>query len=336
MVDMRPSDASRYQADLAAESRAWGEHLAVEASGEWYGWLDHPLIRQHYQDLRRLDGLHWDTWARATLGGPAEQSLDLGCGSGSLSLALYQAGVSCYVEGLDVSAARVAEAEQARVAMGAPGGFWTADANTVVLEPSRYDLVFSAHSFHHFLALEHVMAQVHQALTPRGLFILEEYVGPTRFQWSDGQLALVEALLAQLPRPYRRLRPSPAPPGGGWLGLKPPLRQLYQALRGRVQPYKTREPRPRPAQVAAVSPFESIRSAEIGPLFEQHFEVVARRPLGGTLQHLLYNGIIHNFDPEDAEARRIIEGIYRVEDSLIQAGLLPSDFMLLVGQQRSA
>ena len=57
--------------------------------------------------------------------------------------------------------------------------------------------------------------------------------------------------------------------------------------------------------------------------------------MGGTLQHLLYNGIIHNFDPEDTEARRIIEGIYRVEDSLIQAGLLPSDFMLLVGRPRS-
>ena len=333
---MLPSSASRYQADLAAESRAWGAHLAVEASGEWYGWLDHPLIRQHYQDMRRLDGLHWETWARARLGRPAERSLELGCGTGTLSLAVYQAGASSYVEGFDISGARVAEAEQARAVMGAPGRFWAADANTVPLDPGRYDLVFSAHSFHHFLALERVMARVHQALTPYGLFILEEYVGPTQFQWTSGQLALVEALLARIPTQYRRWRSSPTPNDSGQRRLRSYLRRVYQALRGRVQPYKTAEPRPRPAQVAAVSPFESIRSAEIVPLFEQHFEVVARRPLGGTLQHLLYNGIVHNFDPQDAQACRIIEGLYHVEDSLIQAGLLPSDFMLLVGQKRSA
>ncbi|MCW5849748.1 MAG: class I SAM-dependent methyltransferase [Anaerolineae bacterium] len=333
---MRSSSASRYQADLAAEGRAWGAHLAVEASGEWYGWLDHPLVRQHYQDVRRLDGLHWETWARARLGRPAERSLELGCGTGTLSLAVYHAGASSYVEGFDISAARVAEAEQARAVIGAPGRFWTADANTATLEPGRYDLIFSAHSFHHFLALEQIMAQVHQALTPHGLFILEEYVGPTQFQWTSEQLALVEALLASIPTQYRRWRSSPTPTDTAQRGLRRYLRRVYQTLRGRVQPHKTAEPRPRPAQVAAVSPFESIRSAEIVALFEQQFEVVARRPLGGTLQHLLYNGIIHNFDPQDPQARRIIEGIYRVEDSLIQAGLLPSDFMLLVGQQRSA
>ena len=91
---MPASSAARYQANLAAESRAWAAHLAVEASGEWYGWLDHPLILQHYEDLRRVDGLHWPTWVRARLGGPAERSLDLGCGTGSLSLAVYAAGAS--------------------------------------------------------------------------------------------------------------------------------------------------------------------------------------------------------------------------------------------------
>jgi hypothetical protein len=59
------------------------------------------------------------------------------------------------------------------------------------------------------------------------------------------------------------------------------------------------------------------------------------RPLGGTIQHLLYNGIIHNFADDDADACRALEGIARTEDALIDGGLLPSDFQLLIGRRRS-
>jgi hypothetical protein len=97
---------------------------------------------------------------------------------------------------------------------------------------------------------------------------------------------------------------------------------------------KTREGRPTPQAVAAVSPFESIRSAEIAPLFERHFETVAMRDLGGTLQHLLYNGIIHNFAVDDEEACRYLKAVAAIEDALIDARALPSDFKLLVGRRR--
>jgi hypothetical protein len=86
--------------------------------------------------------------------------------------------------------------------------------------------------------------------------------------------------------------------------------------------------------VVAVSPFESIRSAEILPLFGKFFDIVLIRNLGGTIQHLLYNGIVHNFWPVTPESRQAMEGVFRVEDALIDSGLLPSDFALLVGRRR--
>ncbi len=57
--------------------------------------------------------------------------------------------------------------------------------NTVALPRSAYDLIFSCHSFHHFEALEHVMQQAHDALTPGGLFVPEEFVGPTQVLEGD-------------------------------------------------------------------------------------------------------------------------------------------------------
>ena len=295
-----------YEQRLSAEGRKWGNHLAIEASQELTGWLDHPSIHAHYGSRCLIDETPWRLWVQTQFGGPAQRSMELGCGSASLSTLLHRIGSTREVEGVDISAERVAQAELKRVEVGASGHFRVEDANRVVLEPGRYDLIVSSHSFHHFLELERVMSQVVDALTPRGLFILEEYVGPTQFQWTDAQMALTKGLLSTLPPRYRRLK---------WDAVK------------------TEEGKPTPEAVVAESPFESIRSAEIGPLFERYFEVVHLRNAGGTIQHLLYNGIMHNFQPTDPEAEALVRGIWETEDALIDSGRIPSDFQILVGRR---
>lgn len=296
----------RYLEQLSAEGKKWGGHLAVEATREMHAWLDHPAILDRYNERGRLHGLGWKDWLKVRLGGPAEKSLELGCGSGSQSIDLFQRGATRSIEGVDASEDRVREGEAVRTSLGAPGGFHVADANRVRIEPNSYDLIFSAHSFHHFLDLEAVMEQVRIGLTPRGLFILEEFVGPTQFQWTDTQIDVTRTLTALIPERYRMLR---------W-GVR-----------------KDFEGRPTVAEVVAASPFESIRSAEIVPLFERVFRIVERRNLGGTIQHLMYNGIIHNFQPSDAVAQSCIRGVFQAEDALVDSGLLPSDFQLLIGQR---
>jgi SAM-dependent methyltransferase len=304
----RVSD-SDYQAKLDAEGRKWGDHLRVEESGEWNAWLDHPLIATHYHSRGLLDGLLWESWVRRRLGRPALRSLDLGCGTGQKSFVVHAAGSTVETHGIDISADRVARAEQKRMARGIPGNFRIADVNTATLTPGTYDLVFSCHSLHHIVALEHVMAQVHDALTPEGLFILEEFVGPTQFQWTDQQIAVVRALTALLPEDLRMLR---------W---------------GAVKPY---EGRPEVNDVIAASPFESIRSAEIVPMFRDFFDVIEIRNYGGTIQQLLYNGIVHNFTLQRRDAIDFVQSIFTIEDAMIDSGMLPSDFVLLVGMRRGA
>jgi hypothetical protein len=56
--------------------------------------------------------------------------------------------------------------------------------------------------------------------------------------------------------------------------------------------------------------------------------------LGGTLQHLLYNGIVHNFADSDEDARHQIAALIAQEDALVDSGRLASDFMLLIGRRR--
>jgi SAM-dependent methyltransferase len=218
-------------------------------------------------------------------------------------------GATQRIEGTDVSEERIAEAERCRIAAGIEGRFYVSDANRQALPANTYDLIVSTHSFHHFVELEHVMEQVHEALTPDGLFILEEFVGPTQFQWTDLQMHLVKTRLARIPEHLRMFR---------WGALK------------------NEEGRPTPEQVVAESPFESIRSSEIFPLFKKYFDVVAIRKLGGTLQHLLYNGITHHFRPDDAEAVQHVNGICALENALVDHNIIPSDFMLLAGRRRDS
>jgi len=75
-----------YAASVEAEAQKWGDHLQVEAAGAMYAWLDHPLVRAHYLERALVDGEGWDQWLRRTLGGPAERSLHLGCGSALRSI----------------------------------------------------------------------------------------------------------------------------------------------------------------------------------------------------------------------------------------------------------
>ena len=164
------SEDAAYRAMLAAEGRKWGDHLKVEASGEWNAWLDHPYIAAHYRQRALVDGLSWPAFVRRELGGPAQRCLDLGCGAGARSFAVYDEGAALVLEGHDISADRIALAEQVRQARGIPGGFAVADGNAGELPAGRYGLIFSCHSFHHFLRLEHIMQQVHRALTPFGIF----------------------------------------------------------------------------------------------------------------------------------------------------------------------
>ena len=109
------SDAdSAYAERLQREGKKWGDHLAVEAGQEMYAWLDHPSIRAHYEVRSRVESQPWRRWLASYFHGPAHRSMELGCGSGSLNVELYQIGAVLEIEGVDASAERVQEAEARR------------------------------------------------------------------------------------------------------------------------------------------------------------------------------------------------------------------------------
>jgi SAM-dependent methyltransferase len=77
--------------------------------------------------------------------------------------------------------------------------YHVADLDALDLTDRSLDAVFAHQSVHHAENLEALYRSVRAALRPGGVFHLHEFVGPSRFQWTDIQLAAVNGYLDSLP-----------------------------------------------------------------------------------------------------------------------------------------
>jgi hypothetical protein len=138
--------------------------------------------------------------------------------------------------------------------------------------------------------------------------MVNEFVGPSRFQWTDRQLDLANALVALIPEELRR--------DLNGVGVK------------------TEVSRPTVNEMIASDPSEAVRSAEIESLVKDHFDVFEEWNWGGTLNHLIFQNIAGNFDPDNVYHRNIIELLIHHENVLIREGLLPSDFKVFFARPK--
>lgn len=238
------------------------------------------------------------------------QGLSLGCGTGTKELLWASNCRYAQLDAYDISASRIAHARsQAQAAGHSEIHYYAADIYQVDWPQAHYDMVSVDQSLHHFTPLEPLLLQIRRALKPTGYLVASEFIGPTRFQWTDRQLEVINGVLAILPHQYRRRWSN-----GG---------------------VKTRVYRPSMLSMMLGDPSEAVESGRIVPLLEQCFEIVERRDYGGTVLHMLFDDIAANFlgndgQEKDDEARRLLDLCFQIEDVLLELGDIQSDFALLV------
>jgi SAM-dependent methyltransferase len=294
----------------------WGEDAREKAESEdWQGlyWQSYILTAQHIN--RAISGDPAVGWLPFTkqrfFPKPVELALSLGCGYGIVERVGIEDEIARRFVGYDISpeAVAVAAEEAGKAGLGDRIDYAAADLNTIELEADRYGAVFAAQTLHHIEALEHLLDQIRRSLTPDGLFVVNEYVGAKRFQFPDEYLTLMEGLLEALPESHRR-------------SLKD------GSVKGRAL-------RPDADEVYRVDPSESVRSDEILDLIGERFEVVYRADFGGTLLQFVLSDIAGNFDPADPKDVAMIDLVCLYEKTLIDTGVLPSDFVYLVARRRA-
>ena len=280
-------------------------------------WTGIPEI--HLNHNFRVTGdrnAYWITWLRDRYftGGFAGDTLSLGCGEGHLDRIFKDCGFTFRsFTGLDISPRAV---ERARELAAERGGlaptttYATGDLNTDTLPANAFDFIYFFQSLHHIEQLEHALGQCAAALRPGGLLMVNEYVGPSRFQWTPKQKSMADTLIMMLP---------------------PELRIDLLAGDGRL---KTVSVSPTVEEMILGDPSESVRSGEIERVLQQYFEVVADKPWGGTLTYLVFENIAGNFNPANPYHKSIIELLIHHENQLIDLQVLPSDFKLLLARPR--
>ena len=290
---------------------AWSSN--PEHAQGWY-WMAHPLVRARVNALASGDPAI-DSYGRLKAllqergnALPVGRAVSLGCGFGALERGLATGGIIRGVDAYDISPAAIAEAQRLADEAGLAGlRYHVADLETMDFPPGQVDVVFAHSSVHHVERLEQLFATVAAMLKPGGIFHLNEFVGPTRFQWTDAQMDLVNRFLESLP---------------------PRLRQMPS---GQPRPLQTR---PTIAAMIAADPSESVRSADIIPLIGQYFDILEIRPLGGALLHLGLAEIAQNFGVDSVEDTAVLEAFFAAEDQAMREGAVGSDFAIITAAAR--
>jgi SAM-dependent methyltransferase len=272
-------------------------------------WEDIPAVRARWNRLVSGDpGVgHYEYLSKKYLGeGSQLAALSLGCGTGTRELRWAETGRFKVIDAYDLSEPRIQKARDEARKRGLHGivQFNVADIYTVDLPEDHYDVVLGEQSLHHFSPLRDVLLRVRHTLRADGLLLVNEFVGPTRFQWSQRQLEVINAVLSALPEKYRHMSNSNS--------IK---RRVFGPSRLRM---------------ILGDPSEAVESAHLLPLLDEIFDVREVAGYGGAILHLLFSGIAHCFLSEDAETQRLLEMCFTLEDVLTKTGDIQHDFVVAV------
>jgi ubiquinone/menaquinone biosynthesis C-methylase UbiE len=229
--------------------------------------------------------------------------VSLGCGSGNREirwvLACEKLRLSCY----DISKERIEQAKinAANADLISRLSFEVGDVHTLELGVKKYDVVIIEGALHHFRSIGTVLDNVRRWLKDEGIFVVNEYVGPSRFQWTDAQLEAANRVLGMIPEEYRK-----------------------KYFDGRIKRNVHRSGR---WSMFLNDPSESAESHLIENAIADQFRVLERKEYGGTLLQLIFKDIAHNFINERAETKELLKSIFSVEDELLKKGEIKSDFV---------
>ena len=218
-------------------------------------WMADPAVRAYIN--RSISGSPhtWpiDWFVEWLHGARFERGVSIGCGTGPLERDLIRRGLCMRIDAFDSSPRSIEVARDLARQEGVADRVTYAlgDFNDPKLQRGVYDIAFFHQSAHHVAKLEKLFSNVLRALKPDGVVYLDEYVGPSRFDWNDDLIAPHRRFFDRIPREARLVEQLPL----------------------------MNEPE---------DPSEALRSNEIIAQLRHGFTILERRDYGGTLLSVIF------------------------------------------------
>ena len=172
----------------------------------------------------------------------------------------------------------------------------------------QFELVHWNNSLHHMLDVEAAVKWSRAVLKPGGLLLMDDYVGPNRFQWSPTALQLANAVRTTLPEKY--------------------FANPFDGHRNRMLSRRVRRPNPR--KLAKEDPSEAVQSEQILPSIRKYFPSAEITPTGGVIYQLVLNHIIHNFDEDDTDDRALLSALLVVDEHATRGPKIDTHYAVAV------
>lgn len=286
---------------------------AQETFAKGGAWHQHPLVVKTYKE--RVAGGHGSMVSRILDAyGKKGRCLSIGCGDGGIELQMVQGGLCDTMRGIDLSPVRIARAnENVPDHLKEAIEFRVENAETD-LSGNEYDLVLFTHSLHHIFNLEAMVDAIKGNIMKRsGILVLEEYVGPVRWQFPQHHLDLMTAFLKGLEEEYPH-RVEALRQNGLWdgIGFVPPNAEA----------------------VKKDDPSETVRSDEIVAVLSERMALAENIPLGGNFFQWIFQNVYNSLD--DEEGIKIVQSMLDAEMELIKEGKLASDYVFQVWKHPDA
>lgn len=153
----------------------WGDlHIAQKISVSITNlWYEDPWLEQALRGKEKIFIIETASKVKG-------HTLDLGCGTGWLSLELARRGMQ--VDAVDVSPKCVEIAKEIlKKNLSTPGfgsiNYWVGDLNQIKLKKNTYDSVVIWDTLHHILNLDYLMAEVENSLKSHGVLLVYDHIG---------------------------------------------------------------------------------------------------------------------------------------------------------------
>lgn len=194
--------------DESAQDRAravaaawWDEHYSGKRDPVWR-WWESPEASAYLGEL--VCGQPCSGTAELAVQGmrshcgnalPFASAISVGCGSAYKEIALLRQGLVRHFTLYDISEGALAAARKRAEAAGLAHAVTLVHGDPLEQERGSFDLVYWDNSLHHMMNTRAAMAWSRVRLRQGGHVVINDYVGPDRFQWPDDMLERINEVI---------------------------------------------------------------------------------------------------------------------------------------------
>ncbi|HAS87900.1 MAG TPA: hypothetical protein DCS48_01115 [Desulfovibrio sp.] len=267
---------SKKQIDKAI-GQHWDEHRA-QVTHQRDRWWKSPRIIGHINKMicgENLTGVSEGPikLIKEILDGESfDEALSIGCGGAHKELEFVKQGLVDHFYLYELSAKNCELAWQRFEKAGLSDKITVFNKDFFEDQPRKFDLIHWDNSLHHMFNSRDGIARTYDCLRPGGLFYMNDFIGSTRFQWSEEELEHINFFRKNLaPEIFNH------PQGGR-------IPRLVE--------------RPSLEKMIAADPSEAADSASIIPALKELLPNPKIISTGGTIYHTALNDILMNIEED--------------------------------------